>query len=140
MKKLFLVLTTVLLTSMSFQLTNAHVPEDSKPELDTELFGGAYLVFAGKFGGELTPKDIANTKALAVEGCAKGSVIYQFDLKVTKNGRTTTYYGTSDQLTEEMHKQLKELSVGDEFTFKNTKARLPKKGVVDVWAKKFTII
>jgi len=39
-----------------------------------------------------------------------------------------------------MHTQLKQLSVGDEFTFKNTKAQLPKKGTVDVWAKKFTIV
>jgi hypothetical protein len=141
MKNLFLAVATILLTSFSYQLSNAHVAVDSKAIPNIESFGGAYLVFAGKFGGELTKKDIANTKALGVEGCAKGSVIYQFDLKITKNGKTTTYHGKSDQLTEVMHAQLKQLSKGDEFTFKNTKAHLPKKaGAVDVWAKKFIIV
>jgi hypothetical protein len=140
MKKLIFAVATVLLTGFFYQTADSHVSMDSKTSFDAESFGGAYLVFAGKFGGELSKKDIANTKALTVEGCAKGSVIYQFDLKITKNGKTTTYHGNSDQLTEEMHAQLKQLSVGDQFTFKNTKARLPKKGVVDVWGKKFTVV
>jgi len=140
MKKLFLAVATILFTGLFYQTTNAHISLESNAKLDAELFGGAYLVFAGKFGGELTKKDVANTKTLSVEGCAKGSKIYKFDLKITKNGKTTTYHGNSDQLTEEMHAQLKQLSVGDEFTFKNTKARLPVEGTVDVWAKKFTIV
>ena len=140
MKKLFLAVATILLASLSFQTANAHVSLDEEAALELDLFGGAYLVFAGKFGGKLTKNDIAKTKSLGVEGCAKGSVIYQFDLKVTKNGKTTTFHGKSDRLTEEMHKYLRQLSVGDEFTFKNTKARLPKKGTVDVWSKKFTIV
>ena len=140
MKKLIFAVATILLTGLFYQSANGHVSIDSKAALETDLFGGAYLVFAGKHGGELSKNDIANTKVLGVEGCAWGSKIYQFDLKVTKNGKTTTYHGNSDQLNEEMHTQLKQLSVGDEFTFKNTKARLPKEGTVDVWAKKFTIV
>jgi hypothetical protein len=140
MKNLFLAVATILLTGLFYQTANSHVSLDSKPKVVTDFFGGAYLVFAGKFGGELTKKDITNTKALSVEGCAKGSKIYTFDLKITKNGKTTTFHGKSDQLTEEMHTQLKQLSVGDEFTFKNTKAHLPVEGTVDVWAKKFTIV
>ena len=140
MKKLFLAVVTVLLTGLFYQTAKAHFSLDSKVVLDAEMFGGAYLVFAGKFGGELTKKDIANTKILGVDGCAKGSKIYQFDLKITKNGKTTTFHGKSNELTEEMHSQLKQLSIGDEFTFKNTKAKLPKEGTVDVWAKKFTIV
>jgi hypothetical protein len=140
MEKLIFAVATILLTGLFYQTADSHVSMDSKETLDADLIGGAYLVFAGKFGGELSKKDIANTKTLTVEGCAKGSVIYQFDLKITKNGKTKTYTGKSNQLTEEMHAQLKQLSVGDEFTFKNTKARLPKEGIVDVWAKKFTII
>lgn len=140
MKKLFLAVATILLTGFSFQTTEAHISLDSKPAIDAELFGGAYLVFAGKFGGKLTQKDVAETKTLQVEGCAKGSVIFTFDLKVTKNGKTKTYHGDSDRLSQEMHTQLKQLSVGDEFIFKNIKAKLPTKGTVDVWAKKFTIV
>ena len=140
MKNLFLAIATILLTGLFYQTANSHVSLDSKAAIDADIFGGAYLVFAGKFGGELTKKAIAETKSLSVEGCAKGSKIYTFDLKITKNGKTTTYHGKSDQLTQEMHAQLKQLSVGDEFTFKNTKARLPVEGTVDVWAKKFTIV
>ncbi len=140
MKNLFLALATILLTSFSFQESHAHVVSDLDVSPDVEIAGGAYLVFAGKFGGELTKKDIAATKALSVEGCAKGSVIYKFDLKVTKNGKTKSYHGTSDELTREMHKALKELESGDEFTFKKVKARLPKEGTVDVWGKKFTVV
>jgi hypothetical protein len=140
MKKLFLGLVTILLSCFSYQLSMAHVSIDAGLSPNAETLGGAYLMFAGKFGGELTHEDIVATNLLDVEGCAKGSVIYQFDLKVTKNGKTTTFHGKSNQLTQEMHAQLKQLTVGDEFTFKNTKARLPKEGTVDVWAKKFIII
>ncbi len=140
MKKLFLAVSTIFLTGFYNPPVNAHISLDAEAAAKFEIFGGAYLVFAGKFGGKLTKKDITNTTKLGVEGCAKGSVIYQFDLKVTKNGKTTTFHGKSDRLTEKMHAALRQLSVGDEFTFKNTKARLPKKGTVDVWAKKFTIV
>ena len=140
MKKLFLAVATILLTGLFFQTAKAHISIDTNEQIKAEIFGGAYLVFAGKFGGTLTQKDIAKTKSLGVDGCAKGSKIYTFDLKITKNGKTTTYHGNSDQLTEEMHTQLQKLSIGDEFIFKNTKAKLPKEGTVDVWAKKFTIV
>ena len=140
MKKLFLALAMILFSGSIYQTANAHISMDAKAAFDADIFGGAYLLFAGKFGGELTKKDIANTRTLSVEGCAKGSVIFEFDLKITKNGKTTTYSGKSDELTAEMHAQLKQLSVGDEFTFKNTKARLPKEGTVDVHAKVFTIV
>ena len=130
----------ILFTGFIYQTSNAHVSIDPSTSLNEDFFGGAYLVFAGKFGGELSKKDIAGTKILGVDGCAKGSVIYQFDLKITKKGKTTTFHGKSNHLTKEMHAQLMQLSAGDEFIFKNIKARLPKEGTVDVWARKFTIV
>ncbi len=140
MKKLFLALATILLAGISYQPSNAHISMDSKTASDLDLFGGAYLTFAGKHGGDLTKQEVAKTKALEVEGCAKGSVVFQFSLEITKNGKTTTFAGKSNDLTTEMHNLLKQLSAGDEFTFKNTKARLPKEEIVEVWAKKFTIV
>ena len=140
MKKLILAFTMILLSGSVYQTANAHISWDSKAAPDADLFGGAYLMFAGKFGGELTKAEIAKTKALTVDGCAYGSVIFEYDLKITKKGKTTTFHGKSNELTDEMHTALKQLSVGDEFTFDNTKARLPKEGTVDVRAKKFTIV
>ena len=140
MKKLFLALAMILFCGSIYQTANAHISLDTKAAIDADVFGGAYLLFAGKHGGELTKAEIAGTRALKVDGCAHGSVIYKFDLMIMKNGRTTTYVGKSDELTDEMHTALKQLSTGDEFTFKNTNARLPKEGTVDVHAKKFTIV
>ena len=89
----------------------------------------------GPYGVEFS----SDSSKLYISDGAQGK-IYQFDLKITKKGKVITFHGDSNKLTEEMHVQLKQLSVGDEFTFKNTKAKLPKKGTVDVWAKKFTIV
>jgi hypothetical protein len=109
--------------------------------LEADIYGGAYLLFADKFGGDLTQKDIAGQTKLGVGGCAAGSKIFQFTLYVKKNGRTTKFVGDTNTLTPAMHKALKNLSPGDEFSFKHVKARLPKKGgAVDVWAKPFYVI
>ena len=140
MKNLFLALATILLTSFSYRSSSSAIPLELNLSTEVEAAGGAYLVFAGKFGGKLTKKAIAATNTLSVEGCAKGSVIYKFDLKVTKNGRTQTFHGDSDELSTDMHKALKALEPGDEFVFKKVKARLPKDGTVDVWGKKFTVV
>lgn len=99
------------------------------------------MVFAGKFGGEITQKEIASNSEVKVEGCAKGSRIFQFTLSVTKNGKTSTLTNKSNLLTDEMITQLKSLSKGDSFEFQQTKAYLPNsKDVVDVHGKKFVVV
>lgn len=104
-------------------------------------YGGAYVVFAGKFGGDITRKEIESNTEIKVEGCAKGSRIFQFTLSVTKNGKTTTLTNKSNLLTDEMSAQLKNLSKGDSFEFQQTKAYLPNsKDVVDVHGKKFVVV
>ena len=106
-----------------------------------ELVGGAYLTFAGKFGGDVTRKDLSSHDAVEVSGCAKGSKIFQFTLYVTKKGKTTSFQTKSSNLTSEMVSHLKTLSPGDEFEFKRIKANLPKgDGVVDVHSKKFYVV
>ena len=108
---------------------------------ETETAGGAYLTFADKFGGTVTQKDLRNTKEIGVAGCAKGSWIYTFNLKITKNGKRVSFKGTSPTLTKEMLKELRSLSKGDEFVFKKVRAYLPDgKSEVDVWGKKFTVV
>ena len=142
MKKLILI-TLVFMAGTFFQTMNAHIPVSTERiSLIEDLPGGAYLNFAGKFGGKLTPTSIAKQRTLGVKGCAEGSVIFKFTLYVKwKNGHTNTFKGKSNQLTTEMHEILKKLSPGDEFGFGSIKAHLPhNKGVVKVFAKAFYVV
>ncbi|KAA3640543.1 MAG: hypothetical protein DWQ02_01895 [Bacteroidetes bacterium] len=142
MKKLLLL---AFLLTIGFVFQKASAKDLSSPAAECTLekdgFGGAYLLFCGKFGGDLSPKQIAKETKLGVDGCAAGSKIFQFTLYVKKNGRSTKYVGKSNELTEEMHKALKSLQPGDQFSFKHVKAQLPRKGgEVDVWAKTFYVV
>lgn len=135
MKKLLFV-AIMMVAGTIFSTSNAHTAVRSADD-----FGGAYLVFADKFGGDLTPAQIAKQKSIGVKGCAEGSRIFKFTLHVKKNGRTTKFSGTSPQLTTEMQNALTSLKKGDEFVFKNVKANLPRdKGEVDVWGKPFYVV
>ena len=116
----------------------------SKKKVDSSVssvLGGAYLLFAGKFGGDVSKKDIEAQRELAVDGCAKGSRIFKYTLVVTKAGQSTTYQSASNVLTGEMLNKLKNLSAGDYFEFSQVKAYLPNgKDVVDVSTKRFFVI
>lgn len=112
-----------------------------KPEFKSEVVGGAYLTFADKFGGTVTQRDLNRTNEIGVAGCAKGSKIFQFKLVITKDGKTTSWEGTSPRLTKSMLTVLRSLSKGDEFIFKKVKAYLPDgESAVDVWGKEFMVI
>ena len=105
--------------------------------------GGAFLLFAGKFGGEVTKSEIASAgkSDLQVDGCAKGSRIFEYTIYITKGGQTTKLSNKSNVLTAEMRDQLNRLSKGDAFEFKDTKAYLPDgKEVVNVHGKKFLVV
>lgn len=114
-------------------------PEES---MGSEMaFGGAYIIFAGKFGGEITKKEIEEHTAVSVDGCAVGSRIFKFTLDVTRGGKMTSLEGGSSVLTKEMLASLRSLSKGDEFEFRKSKAYLPNgKDVVDVQGKKFVVV
>ena len=103
--------------------------------------GGAYLTFAGEFGGEITLEKMSATNQLGVAGCAAGSLITKFTLKVKrKNKRTQTITGTSHLLNKRIKSILKELKVGDSFEFNKVRAKLPTGGSVDVVCRNFTVI
>lgn len=126
------------LASKSVPATSPVADPEAAIEAD---YGGAYLVFAGKFGGEITRKEIENNAEIKVNGCATGSRVFQFTLCVTKSGKTSTLSGKSSMLTSEMITKLKSLSKGDSFEFQNAKAYLPNSSdVVDVHAKKFVVV
>lgn len=142
MKKLLLAvavmtLSVALTNGPAYAVANSHISA-----LNMLPDGGAYCVFAGKFGGEITRQEIAGQRELSVEGCAKGSRIFQFTLVVTKNGKTSTYSAKSSSLTDEMTTQLKSLSAGDSFEFKEVKAYWGKSSddEVNVRAQKFTVV
>lgn len=137
----FLYLTLMLLPA-GFLASKSVPATTTGPEAATEAdYGGAYVVFAGKFGGDITRKEIESNTEVKVEGCAKGSRIFQFTLSVTKGGKTSTLTNKSNLLTDEMAAQLKSLSKGDSFEFQQTKAYLPNsKDVVDVHGKKFVVV
>lgn len=131
---------TLMLLPAGF-LSSFSVPSTTPAAAIGTDYGGAYVVFAGKFGGDITRKEIESNTEVKVEGCAKGSRIFQFTLSVTKNGKTSTLTNKSNVLTNEMIAQLKSLSKGDSFEFQQTKAYLPNsKDVVDVHGKKFVVV
>lgn len=109
---------------------------------DSALYGGAYVLFAGKFGGEITTQEIQGQTEITVDGCARGSRIFELSLSITKNGKTSTLTTTSGILTSEMRSKLKSLTKGDEFEFQNTKAYWGgnSKDVVQVRGKKFLVV
>jgi len=103
-------------------------------------FGGAYLYFAGKYGGEIKKKDLAGQKELKVEGCAKGSRIISYTLEVNKRGTKSSLSGRSNVLSDEMVSKLQSLEAGDTFEFREMKATMPNgKDIVDVHGQKFVV-
>jgi hypothetical protein len=131
---------TLMLLPGSF-LATVSAPAMTPMAPPESVYGGAFIVFAGKFGGEISRQEIASHSEVTVDGCAKGSRIFQFTLHVTKSGRTSTLSSKSNFLTDEMIARLKSLSKGDAFEFKNTKAFLPNnRDAVDVHGKKFIVV
>jgi hypothetical protein len=113
----------------------------SESHLMKEEIGGAHLLFAGKYGGDIRKSDFMGKTELQVEGCAKGSKIFTYTLEVNQNGKMTKLQGKSDSLTKEMVTALNALNRGDSFEFKSTKAYLPNgKDVVDVSSSKFVVV
>lgn len=138
-------LTALLLLTCSFTQVPVATgtPLASVETVDDASFGGAFLLFAGKFGGEITKNEIekATQTNLQVDGCARGSRIFEYTIYITKNGQTSKLSNKSNALTSEMRDKLKSLSKGDSFEFKDSKAYLPDgKEVVNVHGKKFMVV
>jgi len=102
--------------------------------------GGAYATFAGKFGGELNRHELESTTEIGIAGCAAGSIILKFTIIINKDDTNIEFDGTSNKLTPEMLKQIRDLKKGDTFVFKNMRAQLPTGGKVDVVGKRFTVV
>jgi len=139
----FLLSGAVLLLACSFTGSPVVHPETTSEVSATDAapVGGAFLKFAGKFGGEITRKEIAEHQELSVDGCARGSRVTQFALDITQNGKTTSLQSDSGALTKAMLSKLRSLASGDSFEFKKTKAYVPDwKDTVDVQSKKFVVV
>ncbi|MCC6279201.1 MAG: hypothetical protein IT262_01270 [Saprospiraceae bacterium] len=138
-------LTALLLLTCSFKQspsTTATLSPGMETAVDAD-FGGAFLLFAGKFGGEITKNEIvtASKSDLQVDGCARGSRIFEYTIYITKGGQTSKLSNKSNTLTGEIKDKLKALSKGDTFEFKDSKAYLPDgKEVVNVHGKQFKVV
>ena len=105
------------------------------------VYGGAYCLFANKFGGEISEKDLLDYNELDIKGCASGSKIFKYTLVIIKSGQKTIYQGKSKFLTDAMLTKLRSLSAGDEFIFIDMRAHLPNgNGNVDVSVRKFFVV
>lgn len=125
-----------------FLLLCSYSSSTANSEPTTMDYGGAYLVFAKKMGGEISTKALSSACELGVAGCAKGSRIFSFKLVVIKAGKRTSFpIHSSNTLTKAMQASLGSLKAGDTFEFKQIKAYLPNgRDQVDVFAKRFEVI
>jgi hypothetical protein len=112
----------------------------SMQDCNGDISGGAYVTFAGKFGGEINKNEIQSTTELGIAGCAVGSKIYKFNLIIESRGETVSYKGESYVLSEEILKSLRSLQQGDTFEFTEIKAHLPNGGKIDALGRKYTIV
>ncbi len=102
--------------------------------------GGAYLTFAGKFGGELQPHEIRRVTQVSIAGCAAGSTIKGYLLQVHCQGQVSTFESDSGTLSPEALKYLALLEPGDSFDFEDVTAQLPSGDIVQVLARRFVVI
>lgn len=121
--------------------TNKSVLKDTSFLNENVKAGGAYLTFAGEFGGEITLKEIEKTNMLGVAGCASGSLIKRFTVKIhRKNKRAQIFNGKSHLLSKQIKSALKEMKSGDTFQFSRVTAQLPTGGIVDVTCRTFRVV
>lgn len=106
----------------------------------TSNIGGAYLTFAGKFGGDVNKKNLKTTNKLGVSGCASGSLITKFTLKIKRQKKKVLVFkGKSHLLSDNVKTVLQTLVSGDSFEFSQVTAQLPSGGKVRVVSRKFTV-
>ena len=132
--KHLLSLTAILLLASSF--VRQPVPVAASPAAT----GGAYVMFAGKYGGEITKREMEGQTEIKVEGCVKDVRIFDLTLSITKNGKTSTLTTNTHVLTADMLTRLKSLTKGDAFEFQHTKAYLTTGKAVDVRGSKFVVV
>ncbi len=136
-QNLFYVCTLLLFTGGLFSFSS----NENNPATASEFNGEIYLTFAGKHAGKITQGDLNRTYEVGIDGCARDLNIFQFELKITKDGKTTSHEGNSSRLTQAMLSDLRSLSKGDEFIFKQIKAYFPDgKSEVGVKSEKFTVV
>ncbi len=138
-----LISTTVLAISSAFvsQPSAGSRAAASHEALSATPIGGAFVVFAGKYGGEISKQEMAGQTEIKVDGCAKGAGIFTFTLYIIKGDKRISLKGNSNILSSEMRAHLNALNKGDAFEFQHAKAYMPNsKDVVDVHARKFIVV
>ena len=100
----------ILLGITIFAFSVSIFPSYGKPDVNNYssnvLIGGAYVVFAGKTGGEIRKSELTVQTEVRVDGCAKGYKIMTYTLEITRGQSKSTYQANSNQLTKEMKAKL----------------------------------
>ena len=143
-KSFYTVLTILCIGTLSAFVPRPVISEttDRNETISSETaIGGAFLVFAGKHGGNISKSELRGQTELKVDGCAKGSKIFAFTLEVNHKGKVSKLQAKSNVLTTDMVTALNGLNAGDSFEFTSTKAYLPNgKDEVDVHSQKFVVV
>ena len=141
-KHLFYLVALLLLgSSFTLQPVSGIVAARDREAGASATYGGVHVVFAGKYGGEITRQEMAGQTELKVEGCARDARVTDFTLSITKNGKTSTLRTSSNVPTADMRTQLQSLNKGDVFEFRQAKAYLTDhKVVVDAQGSKFVVV
>jgi hypothetical protein len=136
-----LILPGIFLFAIALPIIPAYGNLDTRnTDLNNVPIGGAYVVFAGKTGGEIKKSELMGQTEVRVDGCAKGYRIMTYTLEITSGKSKSTYQSNSNQLTKEMQSKLQSLAKGDTFEFKLMKAHQEEKHIVDVHGGKFTVV
>jgi hypothetical protein len=135
-----LVLLVIMLITMTLPVNRTFANLKNGVHPNIAYIGGAYVVFAGKSGGDIKRSEIVGQTEVRVAGCAKGYAITSFTLEITRGQTKSTYPSSSNQLSKEMQSKLQSLVKGDSFEFKLMKARQEGTHMVDVHGSKFTIV
>ena len=138
-KSLLLITITVVATSLPVTSSFGNLDHNGS-NFNCLRIGGAYVVFAGKTGGEIRKSELAGQTEIRVDGCAKGYKVISYTLEITMGHSKSTYQSNSNQLTTEMKEKLQRLTKGDKFEFKLMKASQEDKHIVDVHGGIFTVV
>jgi hypothetical protein len=112
----------ILLSVLLIAATAATSPEKTSSIFKEIKRGGAMCEFGGKFGGNITLRELSGAKQLSVRGFT-AATITSFKLTIVNEKWTQTYLGTKAQLTPKMLTTLRNAGKGAKIEFSDVKVK-----------------